>query len=53
MPANNTVNYVTQFQSELIQKYARELMTAEMTTQKVRFINANTIKIPFIEMAGY
>lgn len=53
MSANNTVNYVTQFQSELIQKYARELMTAEMTTQKVRFINANTIKIPFIEMAGY
>lgn len=53
MSANNTVNYVTQFQSELMQKYARELMTSEMTTQKVRFINANTIKIPFIEMAGY
>lgn len=53
MSANNTVNYVTQFHSDLMQKYARELMTAEMTTQKVRFINANTIKIPFIEMAGY
>lgn len=24
-----------------------------MTTEKVKFVNANTIKIPFIEMAGY
>lgn len=49
----NTVNYVTQFERELTQKYRRELMTAEMTTEKVKFINANTVKLPFIEMAGY
>lgn len=28
-------------------------MTSEMTTQNVRFVNANTVKLPFIEMAGY
>lgn len=49
----NTVNYATQFERDLKQKYSRELMTSEMTTEKVRFINANTIKIPFIELKGY
>jgi hypothetical protein len=49
----NTVNYVTQFERELTQKYSRELMTSEMTTEKVKFINANTVKLPFVEMAGY
>lgn len=24
-----------------------------MTTEKVKFVNANTVKLPFIEMAGY
>lgn len=51
--ATNTVNYVTQFERSLTQKYARELMTSEMTTEKVKFINANTVKLPFIELAGY
>ena len=32
MTTPNTVNYVTQFERELLQKYSRELMTAEMTT---------------------
>lgn len=49
----NTVNYVTLFEKELQQKYAREAMTADLTTPNVRFINANTIKIPYIEVAGY
>lgn len=49
----NTVNYVTQFERDLTQKYSRELLTSEMTTEKVRFVNANTVKMPFIEMAGY
>jgi hypothetical protein len=53
MTTPNTVNYVTQFERELLQKYSRELMTAEMTTEHVRFINADTVKIPFIELAGY
>ena len=49
----NTVNYVTQFERDLTQKYSRELLTAEMTTEKVRFTNANTVKLPFIELKGY
>lgn len=49
----NTVNYVTLFERELQQKYSRELMTADLTTPNVRFINANTIKVPYIEVAGY
>lgn len=49
----NVVNYVTLFQQELMQKYARELMTADLTTPNARFINANTIKVPYIEVAGY
>ena len=28
-------------------------MTSEMTSQKGKFINANTVRIPFIELAGY
>lgn len=53
MPAINTVNYVTQFERDLTQKYSRELLTASMTTEKVKFINANTVKLPFIELSGY
>lgn len=34
----NTVNYVTQFEKELKQKYSRELLTADLTTQNVTFI---------------
>lgn len=49
----NTVNYVTQFERDLTQKYSRELLTSEMTTEKVTFVNAKTVKLPFIELAGY
>lgn len=49
----NTVNYAEQFQRELAQKYSRELRTSELTTQKLTFLNANTIKIPYITMGGY
>ena len=49
----NTINYVTLFQRELLQKYTRESMTADLVTPNVRFINANTIKVPYIEMGGY
>lgn len=49
----NVVNYATQFERDLMQKYSRECMTADLTTPNVRFINANTIKVPYIEMAGY
>lgn len=49
----NTVNYVTQFEKELKQKYSRELLTADLTTQNVTFIGANKIKIPYITVSGY
>jgi len=49
----NTVNYATRFERDLMQKYTRELATAGLTTQNVRFIDSKTIKIPFISMDGY
>ena len=49
----NSVNYVTQFQSELRQKYQRELLTDGLTTQNVTFIGAKTIKLPFVTVSGY
>lgn len=49
----NTVNYVTRFEKELRQKYSRELCTDGLTTQNVSFVNAKTIKIPYITLGGY
>ena len=49
----NTINYATQFQADIMQKYSRELLTADLTTQNVTFLNANTIKIPFLSVGGY
>lgn len=49
----NTVNYATQFERELKQKYKRESLTADLTTEKITFVNANTVKIPYIEMGGF
>lgn len=49
----NTVNYVTRFKKDLMQQYKRELCSAELTTQNVTFLNAKTIKIPYITLGGY
>lgn len=49
----NTVNYVTRFEKDLRQKYSRELCTDGLTTQNVSFVNAKTIKIPYITLGGY
>jgi len=49
----NTVNYATQFERQLKQKYKRESLTADLTTEKIKFINAKTVKIPYIEMGGF
>lgn len=49
----NTVNYATNFAADLMQKYSRELLTADLTTQNVNFIGANKIKIPYISVSGY
>lgn len=52
MPTN-TVNYATQFQPEIEQKYTRELLTAGLTTKNINFVGANKVKIPYISMSGY
>lgn len=49
----NIVNYATVFESQLRQKYTQELLTDGLTTQRVTFINANTIKLPYILVGGY
>ena len=49
----NVINYATQFMADITQKYSRELLTSDLTTQNVTFINANTIKIPFLSVGGY
>lgn len=49
----NSINYATQFMSDIMQKYSRELLTTDLTTQNVTFLNANTIKIPFLIVGGY
>lgn len=49
----NSINYATQFMSDITQKYTRELLTSDLTTQNVTFLNANTIKVPFLSVGGY
>lgn len=49
----NIVNYAINFLKQLVQKYSTGLKTADLTTNKVQFINANTIKIPYIKVKGY
>jgi hypothetical protein len=49
----NNVNYATIFESQLAQKYSRELLTGGLTTPNVNFLGGNTIKIPFLSLRGY
>lgn len=46
-------NYVDSFQTVLQQKYTKELTSAGLTTQNAMFLNAKTIKIPRMDVAGY
>lgn len=48
-------DYVTQFTDLLQQKYAKELCSDELTKSNsgVRFINAQTIKLPRMDVSGY
>lgn len=48
-------NYAEQFETQLAQKYAKELCSDDLTksNQGVRFINAQTIKIPRLSVSGY
>ena len=49
----NAINYATQFDRVLEQKYAKELLSGLMGTTPARFLNGNTIKIPRLNLAGY
>ncbi len=48
-------DYAEQFERELQQKYARELTSFELTQSNpnVKFMNAQTIKLPRITVSGY
>ncbi|SHJ52205.1 hypothetical protein SAMN02745163_02059 [Clostridium cavendishii DSM 21758] len=48
-------SYAEQFESELQQKYSRELTSydLEQSNPQVKFINAQTIKLPNITVSGY
>ena len=48
-------NYAEQFSPELQQKYSRELTSYALTQSnpRVKFLNAQTIKLPSITVSGY
>ncbi len=48
-------SYAEQFERELQQKYARELISYSLTQSNpgVKFINAQTIKLPRLTLSGY
>lgn len=50
-----TYNYAEQFERELQQKYSRELTSHALTQSNpgVKFINAQTIKLPRLTLSGY
>lgn len=48
-------NYAEQFTRELMQKYSRELTSYDLenSNPQVKFINAQTIKLPMLTVSGY
>lgn len=48
-------NYAEQFEQALHQKYAKELASVDLfnSNPQVKFINAQTIKLPNITVSGY
>lgn len=47
------INYADSFETELQQKYARELTSSALTTEKARFVGAKNVKIPRLTLSGY
>lgn len=47
------INYVTTFETQLQQQYARELTSSALTTDNARFIGAQVVKIPKLALTGY
>lgn len=50
---SNTINYVEQFRTQLEQKYARELVSGDLTSNGITFLGTNTVKIPRLSLSGY
>lgn len=51
MPA---INYAERFERQIEQQFARELTSANIATNnRYRFIDAQTIRIPTVELSGY
>lgn len=49
------VNYAVSFERQLKQKYQQGLTSADLTTENkdIKFLDAKTIKIPYLTMKGY
>lgn len=47
------INYITQFRTQLEQKYARELTSSDLADNGVTFIGTKTVKIPRLTISGY
>lgn len=47
------INYADSFQKELEQKYERELCSAALGEQNVRFYDAKNVKVPTLSLGGF
>lgn len=47
------INYADSFQKELEQKYERELCSAALNGQNVRFYDAKNVKVPTLSLGGF
>ena len=49
-----TINYADRFERQIEQQFARELTSANIATNnRFRFIDAQTIRIPTVQLSGY
>jgi len=49
----NSINYVTKFERQIIQKYAVEAVSGGISSVKVSFLDAKTVKLPYLTVGGY
>jgi len=49
---DNNVNYAELYQREIIEGYRENLLSDGLTSQKVQFTGANTIRVPYITLPG-
>ena len=49
-----SINYAERFERQIEQQFARELTSANIATNnRYRFIDAQTIRVPTIQLSGY